>query len=212
MNNLLNISLLEDFHIIKASECLAKAFLKEPMAETLKISYNMMREFCLKVVSKAAKESKLSVVAIGPLNEQIVGVCINKDLLDPPINEDDLVNKKFYPIFELLDELDNRYRKENKINPNEMFHTLMIAVDSNSKSKNISSSLLEASFEIAKKRGYKKAIMEATGPISQHIAINKFGYKEFTSIKYSDYQFKNNYVFKHITNAPSCKLLTKELV
>ena len=191
MDNNTNIKLLDESHIFKASNCLAKGFLREPMAEILKITFQEMLEFCTKVISKAAFSSKLSVVAKHATTGDILGVCINKDLLDSPLKEDDVINEKFYPIFELLDDLDAKYQNKNAVNNKEVLHTIMIVVDSDVKTKNLSSELLKTSFEIAQKKGYKIAMMEATGAISQHIAMNKFGYKEFCSVKYADFIYEN---------------------
>ncbi len=86
----------------------------------------------------------------------------------------------------------------------------MIAVDEDCKIKNISTLLQNASFEEAKQLGFKYAVLEATGPISQHIAQNKFGYKLNNEIKYKDYLFNNEFVFQTIETNESCQLLVKE--
>lgn len=65
-------------------------------------------------------------------------------------------------------------------------------------------------FEEAKQLGFKYAVLEATGPISQHIAQNKFGYKLNNEIKYKDYLFNNEFVFQTIETNESCQLLVKE--
>jgi hypothetical protein len=211
MHNNITIELLEKSDILKASECLAKGFLREPMNEVLKITFQESLDFCTKVVSKAAISSQLSVVAIDSETRNIIGVCINKDLLDSPFEDNDVISEKFSPINNLLDDLDAEYHNKNVIGSNEVFHSFMIAVDSDIKVKNLSSALLKASLELANKKGFKKSVIEATGAISQHVAIDKFGFNEFCSINYTDFIYEDKHVFRDITSVSSCKLVTKEL-
>lgn len=210
MNHKIVLNPLEPNDVVEASECLAKGFLREPMTESLKISYEEMLGFCQPVVSKASKLG-LSVIAKDIETDKIVGLTINKDFLNSPTEENVTLNKKLFPIFKLLDDLDKKYQQSNEVDVNEVFHTLMIAVNSDIKTRNLSSKLLSRSLENAVNNGFKKTVMEATSSISQHIALNKFSYKEFHSINYSDFSYKNKNTFRHINSVSSCKLLYKEL-
>lgn len=210
MENNIVIKVLEKSDIDKTTECLARGFLREPMVEALNADYEDMFSFCKYAVPKAS-ETGLSVIAKDTLTDDVVAVCLNKDLLDSPIDDNAEVSEKLFPIFELLDGLEERYLKSNTVKYNEIFHVTMIAVDRNVMNKRLSYELFDASFKTAIERGFTKTLQEATGLISQHIAIDRLGHDEFCSINYSDFIYQNRRVFEGIKSVPSCKLLTKNL-
>lgn len=132
-------------HFRQASNCLAKGFLREPMTQVLNITFEEMKTFCDAVITFAIEKTNLSFIAVDQDNN-VIGVIINKDFIENPIDENIKLNEKFFPIFKLLDELDLTFQKTRKITKGEYFHSLMIAVDEDCKIKNISTLLQNASF------------------------------------------------------------------
>lgn len=199
---------LNQQHFSQAANCLASGFLREPMSQIQQISLKEMLEFCESVIGFAINNA-LSFVALDQ-EMNVIGVIINKDFVESPIAENIEINDKFIPIFDLLEKLDAQFQKNLSVEKGIYFHSLMIAVDENTTIKNISTLLQNASFEEAIQLGFKFAVLEATGPISQHIAKNKFGYKIAIELKYKDYKFNNKAIFKDIETNESCQLLLKE--
>ena len=210
MENEIRIEVLSKKHIIEAANCLAEGFLREPMTLALDIEFVEILEFTQHAVSKTVNEG-LSLVAVDVDSDSVIGVSINKDLLDELVNEDDVFLMKLSPIFNLLEQLDEEYRANHEVKRNEIFHGLMIVADQKSKFGNIAFQLLEKSYELAKENDFSKMMVEATGPISQNVAAKKLGFTEFASVNYSDFEFEGDRIFSEIIDVSTCKLLVKEL-
>jgi len=205
----IQVQKLQRQHFSQATHCLATGFLREPMTQIQQISLEEMLQFCESVIDFVINNTKLTFVALDQ-EMNVIGVIINKDFVESPISENIEINEKFIPIFDLLEQLDSLFQKDKSIQKGVYFHSLMIAVDEKTTSKNISTLLQNASFEEAIQLAFKFAVLEATGPISQHIAKNKFGYKLAFELKYKDFLFDNEAIFKWIDSNESCQLLVKE--
>ncbi len=93
---------LSNEHFRQASNCLAKGFLREPMTQVLNITFEEMKTFCDAVITFAIEKTNLSFIAVDQDNN-VIGVIINKDFIENPIDENIKLNEKFFPIFKLLD-------------------------------------------------------------------------------------------------------------
>ena len=62
----------------------------------------------------------------------------------------------------------------------------MLAVDSCYRKNGIAAVLIETSLELARSKGYRKAVVEATGEFS-YKSILKFGFKATNEVMYKDF-------------------------
>jgi hypothetical protein len=68
------------------------------------------------------------------------------------------------------------------------------------------------SLELASSEGYKKAIAEATGPVSQHV-LRKAGFDEpAAEIRYAEFDDNGYRPFQGIKDHPSVLLLERDLI
>ncbi|MCJ8271637.1 MAG: hypothetical protein MJK04_19835, partial [Psychrosphaera sp.] len=180
----------------------------EPMTRALGLNHEQVLPDFSKVVEKLQQED-LSFVAIDQASCAIVGVVVNKDYTVAPVAED-LMFSAAKPIFTLVDELDVLATELADVKPKEVFHLYILAVQSDTAGQSVGQQLVTKSFNLAIDLGYKKIATEATGPISQHIAGQKFGAREVAKINYRDFEFEGKKVFATITEVESCLLLIKD--
>lgn len=192
----------------QATVILAEAFLDEPMQRALGTPYEDILEFMEHLV-RHAMATNLSTIVIDTEIDKVVGVSINKDLLDEPIGEHDHFSEGLLPIFELLDQLDGEYQKYHKVNRNEVYHSLILAIDANYRNKGIPALFHDSCVKMAREHGFKTMLAELTGPISTYVVVGKFGFKKLHGIKYTDFSFNGSYPFKNIKDAEYCYLAYK---
>ena len=68
---------------------------------------------------------------------------------------------------------------------------------------NIGYNLIEASNLLTKPKGFVKAHAGLTGPVSQHIWIDKHGYTEIGELKYRDFEYEGQRPLAIITDCES---------
>ncbi|ETW92076.1 MAG: hypothetical protein ETSY1_45285 [Candidatus Entotheonella factor] len=154
-----------------ASRCLAITFSTgEPMAKSLGITEEEFLVFA-EILCKRAVKEELSIIARCQKTDHIIGCCIAEDFTTEILGDLKEINPNFIPIFALLNELDEKYKKQHMIQKNEILHGLMLGVLKTYSRLDIGKNLTELVCALGKARGYKAAITEATSPITQHMAI-----------------------------------------
>ena len=114
------------------------------------------------------------------------------------------------PIDALLDGLDESYRQTQKIRSGEFLHLFMLGVPAAFAGKKIGQSLVAECLRIGRQRGYRTAVTEATGNLSQHI-FRRFGFVERFAASYADFEFEGNKVFATIESTAAALLMDKHL-
>jgi len=197
--------------IEEAVECIAKTFsLGEPMTSLLQITENEFRYFARIFIEKTAQEG-LSVVARNAETGQFLGCIICEDYVTDLPEGIGMISPNFGPIVELLDTLGANYKADNNVAKGEIYHLFMGGVYPQYAGLNIAKTLTEHLENMARNKGYSKAIGEVTGPISQHVYIDKLGYSPVYDISYKDFIFEGNTVFEAINSCESCILIVKDL-
>ena len=201
----LKYSLLTKKDILSAINCVVKVFLyEESMTKSLNISNSEFRVFVKLICEKMARE-KMSYVCKNNVN-QVVGFCLNEDLVTEPLSKSVKITSKMNPIFVLLGRLDNSYFRNKKISQRKFFHLFMVGSLKEYRNKGIARELIAKSLALAKKREFELAITEATNLKSQNLFKNHFNFKEFKKIPYKKFKFKNKFPFKSI-DEEYCKLM-----
>ncbi|MBI1837108.1 MAG: hypothetical protein HYR91_07565 [Flavobacteriia bacterium] len=193
-------------HFEATKKCLFDNFFGiEPMTKVLQISSEEIDLFLEVILGKAAHEG-LSLVAINSKDE-IVGCIISDDYFGETAPGFELISDKFHPIFCLLEELGTKFRASKKPNLNAYFHLFMITT----KQRGIAKELTNKAIDLARNKGFKYAILEATGPTSQHISENTFHFEEIDKIEYSNFKIANKLIFQAVSDAQDCKLYLRNL-
>ena len=79
----------------------------------------------------------------------------------------------------------------------------------NKGNQGIATELYKISEKYALENGYRNVFTISTGPISQHIRINKLGFVIVDQTDYKLFKFSGRHVFAQIDNVDTCKCLVK---
>lgn len=201
----IKIAGIQHFHLVK-DFMKNYFFTHEPISKLLNLNENEIEIFMHEILPNILKEN-LSFISLNENNE-INGCVLCEDFYSRiSTNEAFQFNKKFLPLFTLLEELDAVYISKNEIQKNDTFHLLMIATNE----KGLSVEMTNFALEYAKKNHFKNAILEATGPISQFIAHQKLNFQILKRVYYNDFTFDNTHIFKGIEGTDCCILFEKKI-
>jgi hypothetical protein len=194
-----------------AIECIASTFLAgEPMTKALQIREQDFYDFVEIFVNKAITDG-LSIVTKDKETDRVVGCLVCQDFNADLPDGIEKVAESFAPIFSLLGHLDERYKARYQVNKGELYHLFMGGVVKEYAGQGIIHQMTRQGEILARAYGFKAAIGEATGPISQHVYLKHLGYKEIDAICYDDFLYEGAYIFKNVTDCKSCKLIYKAL-
>jgi ribosomal protein S18 acetylase RimI-like enzyme len=107
--------------------------------------------------------------------------------------------------------LEERYKADRTIHAGEYLYLLMIGVADGYKGCKIAQNLIKLCLENGIKRGYQTAVTQVTGPISQHILRDKFGFTKQFEIVYKEFTYQSERPFESIEDPPSIILMDKAL-
>ena len=197
--------------LLEVIRCLMDTFLaREPMTRKLQISSRTFKYFTKLYCEKAASEG-LSIVAKEVHGRTLMGCLISEDFASEPPSGLDTVHSEFYPILALLDTLDKNYKDSHRCEKYDLLHEFLMGVYSEHKGRNIGYNLVEANHILGRKKGFRGAIAEATGSVSQRIFVGKHHYQVLDYINYNDFEFQGKACFEGILDCDSCQLVQKNL-
>ncbi len=192
-------------------DLLASAFsASEPPAVAMGLLYKDLAEF-VSLLAPGAVEDGLTVVARDASAGRLAGVVLTDDFASPPTIDVRLISKKFLPIFAMLETLDTHYRQGRSIVPGEYLHVFMLAVDPAFAGRGIAQKLVQTCLLNGSKKGYRYAVTEATGVVSQRV-FRKLGFEERDRVSYQDYMYGGEAVFASIVGHDGAALMEKTLV
>ena len=192
-------------------QCVLATFLEgEPMCAALGLTEKDFKLFTRLFTEKAAREG-LSVIARHPMTNELMGCIISDDMASEPPTGLENIPERTLPIVYLLEELDAKFLERNPPAPGQYFHMFICGVYKKFSGLQLTPALTKASEKLAAGKGFKTALIEATGPISQHILINKMGYVQEAALAYKEFCYKNSYPFRNISECSACLLLSKSL-
>jgi ribosomal protein S18 acetylase RimI-like enzyme len=180
----------------------------EPVTRQLHIG---PREFVLLIKAFTQKfiREGLSIVARDVRTSEVVAAQLNDDMgtQNPDLAD---VYEWAAPVLALLEQLDRRYFADRAVEPNIYAHFFFIAVLPSYRGRGIASQLLELSLAIASRNGYRKATVEATGLVSQHV-LHKAGFEPRVEIPYATFEYNGNRPFQGIKDHPSVLFMDRGL-
>lgn len=182
----------------------------EPPAVAMGLSFRDLEQF-LQLLAPGAIADGLTVLARSSDTGKLAGVLLTDDFASPPALDLNQISKKFLPIFSMLETLDEQFRKGRTISAGDYLHLFMLAVDEQFAGRKIGQGLVEACLENGLRKGYRKALTEATGRVSQHV-FRKLGFVDRFSVSYQDFRYEDQVVFASIQGHENAILMDKSLV
>jgi len=187
----------------------AEAFNRyEPMTVAQAVPFQEFVEF-VQLLGPKAQQEELTVLARDQETGQVIGAMIADDFASALPEGMGLLGKAFQPIFALLAELDEQYKKGRTLRLGEYLHLFMIAVDHRHQGRKVAQNLVRACLENAARKGYHTAVAEATGVISQHLFRSGFGFRDRLEIPYKTFVYEGRPVFASIEGHTGTILMDK---
>ena len=189
---------------------LAKVFSdSEPPAVAMGLSFADM-QVLLKLITPGIILDSLTVIAREGESGELAGVLLTDEFALPPQFDTAQVSPRFMPIFSMLEELDEQFRRERTISPGLCMHLFMLGVDARFAGVGIAKSMVVACLENGIQKSYRVAVTEATGKVSQHV-FRKHGFVERFKVLYRDFRWEGKLVLKGITEHDGAMLMEKSL-
>lgn len=206
-----------DYAVAKPSDSddivrlLAQVFSEsDPPAVAMALSFEEMKQFLQLVVPHVIPDG-LTVIARNKDTGELAGVMLSDDFASPPAADPGQISPKLLPILSMLDSLDEQFRRGKTISRGRYLHLFMLGVDSQFAGRGVGQEVVKACIENAVQMGYRTALTEATGRVSQHI-FRKSGFVERFSVSYQDFIYENRKVFASIQGHDRAILMEKALV
>jgi ribosomal protein S18 acetylase RimI-like enzyme len=181
----------------------------EPPAVAMALSAADLEQFLRLIVSSVVADG-LTVISRTAETGGLTGVLFTDDFAKPPTLDVARITPKFLPILSMLDRLDQQFRKGKTISPGEYLHLFMLGVDRQFAGQGIGQQLIRACLDNGSRRGYRTALTEATGRVSQHI-FRKNGFSDQFSVAYSTFTYENRLVFASIREHEGAILMGRSL-
>lgn len=202
--------LLESTDIEEMAVLLADVFSRfDPPAVAVGLLFD---EVCglVRLFSRRAPDDALTVVARVKPSGRLIGAMLTDDFTCPPPEGIDKVTKHFDPIAALLDRLDEQYRNTHSVRHGEILHLFMLGVDAGFGGRGIAQTLIRLTLDNGKRKGYKSAVTEATGNVSQHVFRN-LGFAEQFRTAYREFNYRGTRIFNKIVEHEAIILMERSL-
>jgi hypothetical protein len=183
----------------------------EPMGIVLDLESDDLVSFFEPIIRSCVETS---FIAKDIVNNRIAGAIICNDFNYFTNLEEENISKKDEPIEYLLKTLESSFMKSEyyiRSMQNHTFYQYATYVSPDYGNQGIASNLYKISEKYAIGNNYKNIFTISSGPISQHIRINKLGFKFLHEIDYKTFQFNGINVFSDIKQVDTCKSLVKLL-
>lgn len=201
---------LEAQDLDRVAEVVAQSFTdgSESAALALGVTAGDFKLFLNALLPKFLREG-LSIVARVAQTGEICGAQLNDEMtFDLPVDPSQFVWTG--PLLALANELYRQYFQQGPCEPHHCVHVFMIGVSRSSRGKGISHQLVDLSLKTARARGYRRAVVEASGLVSQHV-LRKAGFTARVEILYATFEFEGPRPFEHTGGHPSIMLMDRDL-
>lgn len=206
----IHYGLLEHADVDEMSELISGVFSRsEPMAVAAGVTYEDLLALT-RLYGRRAPGDGLTVIARDGASGRLVGAMLTDDFASPPPDTPHPLPRHFDPVVALLEELDGKFRKLHAAARGDTLHIFMMGVDPGSGGKGIARSLVELTLENGRRKGYQRAITEATGKVSQHI-FRGHGFLEQCRTSYRDFVYQGNHPFASAVDHEAVILMARDL-
>ena len=189
---------------------LAKVFSQsDPPAVAMALSIEDFEQFLQRIVPSVIPDG-VTVVARSEDSGKLAGVLFSDDFARPADLDVRQISPKFLPILSMLDALDEQFRRRNTIEPETYLHLFMLGVDRHFAGQGIAQGLVRVCLDNGLRLGYRSAVTEATGKVSQHI-FRKNPFADRFSVPYRTFLYEDRTVFASIQDHQKAILMERSL-
>ena len=189
---------------------LAEVFSRfEPMTLAAGMPYREVHDLVMLFGSQAVADG-LSVIARPGPGGSLVGATLVRDFANLLPDGLDQAAPHFGPVGCLLDGLDDRYRETTSVLSGQIMHLFMGGVYPGYGGRGIAQNMLELLLQNGTGKGYRLAVTEATGRVSQHI-LHNHGFVERFRTGYLEFVHDGTRVFESIPEEEACILMERVL-
>lgn len=181
----------------------------EPPAVAMGISFADMNQF-LQLVVPGVIPDGVTIISRSASTGKLAGVLLTHDFASPLDLDMSRISHKFSPILSMLESLDEQFRKGKTISLGNYLHLFMLGVNAQFAGQGIAQELVKAGIDNGSRKGYRTALTEATGKISQHV-FWKTGFADRFSVFYRDFLYENKTVFASIKEHEKAILMDRFL-
>ena len=202
--------LVEPVDVAEMVELLADVFSRfEPPAVAAGLTIDELRGI-VSLFGQRATEDALTIVARAVTSGRLIGAMLTEDFASAPPEGIDEIADHFHPIAAMLDGLDAQFRERNRILPGQILHLYMLGVAEGFGGRGIARNLIRLALENGRRKGYRKAVTEATGNVSQHI-FRGLGFEERFRTAYKEFSYHGRRSFDAILEHEAVILMEKNL-
>ena len=151
----------------------------------------------------------LTIVARQVVTGEIVGAVLTEDGASGLPEGMDRLSRKLDPIFDILGQLDAAYRHRAP-RPGEALHLFLLGVAEPASRRGVAQRLVSTCLENGARKGYRRAVTEATNEVSQHV-FRKLGFVDRVHRSYGDHRFEGRAVFASIAEHGGPILMDRSL-
>ncbi len=206
-----SLGLLQAADVGSMIQLIAEVFSSaEPPAVAMRLTCSELTDF-LNMVAEQAIAEGLTIVARSQTLDQVVGALLTDDFALPLSVDLQRISPRFLPIFAMLEGLDQQYREGRDIKKGEYLHLFMLAVDPRFGGQRVAQRLVQCCLENGTRRGFRWAVTEATGVVSQRV-FGKLGFNEQVRQRYHDFRYNGEPIFSFIDGHDGTVLMDKSLV
>jgi ribosomal protein S18 acetylase RimI-like enzyme len=181
----------------------------EPMGVAVGLHAPDVERF-LEAAGEQILSDGLTMVARDAETGRLAGALITDDFASPLPAELESLSDKLLPIFSLLGGLHEEYRQGRTLSSGQYLHPFMLATDKRYRGRGVAQKLVAASLENGASLGFRQAVTEATGVISQHI-FRKAGFVERFRTRYATFRHAGATPFASIQGHEGTILMDKAL-
>lgn len=183
---------------------------RDPLAVATGLTLSEFEGFVQLFCPKVQVEG-LTIVARSAETGEMVGALLVEDSASTLPEGFDRLSAKFDPIFDLLSQLDEKFRRGASPRADESLHLYLLGVAERFTGQGIAQRLVATCLENGARRGYRSAVTEATSRTSQHV-FRKLGFIERVRGSYQDHRFGGDAVFASIAEHGGPILMEKSLI
>jgi len=206
----ISYGLLDSSDVEEITALVAEVFSRfEPMAVAAGMSYAEIHKL-VGLYCRQAQDDDLTIVAREKLSDNLIGVMITIDFANPQPPGILEVAPNFEPVGALLNELEEKYRKENSMFPGKVMNLFMLAIAEDYTGKSIARNLIRLTLENGLKKGYERAVTEATSKVSQHV-FRQLGFVDQFQSRYADFTYHGRHIFETIKGSDAAILMQRNL-
>jgi len=170
--------------------------LYDPPAVAAGITAAEFGDFARLFTARAVTDG-LTIVARSADTCEMVGALLTEDSASPPPDGMDRLSRKFDPINDILGQLDTEYWRGQAARPGDCLHLFLLGVARASGGRGVAQQLVATCLENGRRKGYGRAVTEATNGVSQHI-FRRLGFSDRVRRSYRDHRFEGHAVFSGI--------------